>query len=684
MALPVRAGVNRGHIFAGEIGPWYRRTYTVMGDTVNLAARLMAKAVAGEIITTEDVLSRARTTFECDGLPPFMVKGKAKPIEAVALGRELARRHVRDDLTLPFVGREREIGVLRDALAAAAGGAGAVVELVGEAGVGKTRLLEELRRAGPPVGVAAVTCEEYGRGRPYWAASRLLRRLFGIDDDAPPTDVVDQLRSLVTRGAAGLESMLPLVATAFDVHVDDTPETAALEPRFRRERTVTGVGALLSAACAGDLLLVVEDAHWIDEVSAEVVQHLAGLAASRPWLVCVTRRPGDATIVLPEPATSLAVEPLPRDDAVALVAAATMDAPLRPHEVDELVQRAAGNPLFLGELLALTRSGADTASLPESVEGLLTVEIDALAPVPRQLLRYAAVLGRTFDPALLDDVVGDAFDHGEALTELARHIEPDGTTRLRFRHALVRDAAYEGLSFRRRRELHLRAGEAIERRAADRTDEHAELLSLHFFEAGRHEAAWRYARVGARHADVAYANVEAAALYERALVSGRRAGASPAELAAVAESLGDVQERIGVYQDAVTSFRIARRLLRGDAPGQARTIVKEARVAERQDRYSASARWIRKGLRLLEDVPGDEAASARAQLQVMFAAIRQAQGAPAASLALCERAIAEGARQGPRRPRARVPDPRLGLDGPWPARPRHECGRGARDLPGAG
>src|SRR5581483_10891810 len=133
---------------------------------------------------------------------------------------------------------------------------------------------------------------------------------------------------------------------------------------------------------------------------------------------------------------------------------------------------------------------------------------------------------------------------------------------------------------------------------------------LHFFEAGRHEAAWRYARVGARHADVAYANVEAAALYERALVSGRRAGATPAELAAVAEALGDVQERIGVYEDAVTSYRLARRLLREDAPGQARTIVKEARVAERQDRYSNSVRWIRKGLRLLDGVPGDDASSA--------------------------------------------------------------------------
>jgi class 3 adenylate cyclase/tetratricopeptide (TPR) repeat protein len=648
MTLPIRVGVNRGHIFAGEIGPWYRRTYTVMGDTVNLAARLMAKAVPGQIITTHDVLSRSRTSFEADELPPFMVKGKAKPIEAVSLGRDLARRQLRDESTLPFVGRSREIGVMRGALAETADGVGAVVELVGDAGVGKTRLVDEMRRAALGPAVATVVCEEYERGRPYWAASQLLRNLFDVDNDASSEVVTGRLRDVVDGSAPELAPMLPLLATAFDVEIEDTPETAALEPRFRRERIVTTVGELVATAFPGELLLVVEDAHWMDEVSVELVGHLAALVDVRPWLVCVTRRPGETSLALPERATSFALEPLPHEDAVALVVAATEDAPMRPHEVEELVHRAAGNPLFLGELVALTRSGADAASLPESVEGLLTVEIDNLAPVPRRLLRFAAVLGRTFDGALLDDVVGEAVDDAETFEALARHLEIEGTGRLRFRHALVRDAAYEGLSYKRRRELHTRAGEAIERRAGDRPDEHAELLSLHFFEAGRYADAWRYACIGAERADDAYANVEAAALYQRALASGRRAGAATPELAATFESLGDVQERIGLYHEAVASYRAARKLLRDNPAAQARTIVKEARVAERQDRYSNSVRWIRKGLRLLNGLPGPAASSARAQLDVMFAAIRQAQGAPRESLKWCEEAIAEATAAGDR------------------------------------
>jgi tetratricopeptide (TPR) repeat protein len=456
------------------------------------------------------------------------------------------------------------------------------------------------------------------------------------------------VRAHVAEHAPALEPMLPLLATAFDVDTDDTPETAALEPRFRRERVVTSVGELVAAAFERELVLVVEDAHWMDEVSVELVSHLAELTGSRPWLVCVTRRPGETALALPETATTLALEPLTDADAVALVTAATEDAPLRPHEIEALVHRAAGNPLFLGELVTMTRSGADAVSLPESVEGLLTVEIDNLTPVARRLLRFAAVLGRTFDRELFGDVVGEPVDDPETLDALARHLEVESGGRLRFRHALVRDAAYEGLSFRRRRELHMRAGEAIERRAGDRPDEHAELLSLHFFEAGRHGEAWRYARVGAGHANDAYANVEAATLYERALSAGRRAGVTPGELATVAEALGDVQDRIGVYDDAVTSYRLARRMLREDAPGQARTIVKEARVAERQDRYSNSVRWIRKGLRLLDGLPGAAASSARAQLDVMFAAIRQAQGAPRESLKWCEEAIAEATAAGDR------------------------------------
>ncbi len=648
LTLPVRVGVNRGHIFAGEIGPWYRRTYTVMGDTVNLAARLMAKAVPGQIITTDDVLSRSRTGFDADELPPFMVKGKAKPIEAFSLGRELARRQVHDESTLPLVGRDAELAQLQDALAATVSGVGSAVELVGDAGSGKTRLIDELEEAAASIPRATVVCEAYESGRPYGAASQLLRNLFGLETATPAAEVEERLQAVIADVAPELAPSYPLIAAAFDVDADDTPETAALEPRFRRERIVTAAGELVAAAFPGPTLFVVEDAHWMDEVSVELAGHLASRVSEWPWLVCVTRRPGPLAVPLPEGSPSLVLEPLARRDAIALVTAATEDAPLRPHEIDDLVHRAAGNPLFLGELITLTRSGAAGASLPESVEGLLTVEIDNLPPVPRRLLRYAAVLGRSFDRSLLEAIVGEPVDDAGALDDLARHLEAEGTGRLRFRHALVRDAAYEGLSYRRRRELHTAAGEAIERRAGDHPDEHAELLSLHFFEAGRHADAWHYACVGAEHANAAYANVEAAALYHRAFTSGRRAGAKAPELASIAESLGDVQERIGIYDEAVASYRAARRLLREDPPAQARTIVKEARVAERQDRYSNSVRWIRKGLRLLDGMSGAAASSARAQLDVTFAAIRQAQGAPRDSLRWCEEAIDEATAAGDR------------------------------------
>ena len=148
--MPVRIGVNRGHVFAGDIGPAYRRTYTVMGDTVNLAARVMAKAEPGQVLVTTEVLERSKVTFATVALEPFMVKGKAKPVQAFELGeiegvgRDLPAVTAGD--RPPFVGRERELAVLREGLDGARGGAAASIEVVGEPGIGKSRLLEEVRR----------------------------------------------------------------------------------------------------------------------------------------------------------------------------------------------------------------------------------------------------------------------------------------------------------------------------------------------------------------------------------------------------------------------------------------------------------------------------------------------------------------------------------------------------------
>ena len=178
----VRVGVNRGPVFAGDIGPSYRRTFTVMGDTVNLAARLMAKAAPGHILATPEVVDLSSSTFEIEPVPPFTVKGKAKPVHAVDVGARLGARTVEAGGGFPLVGRRHEMATWRGRVAAARAGSGSVVELVGEPGVGKSRLVEEFISVIEGMEMLSVGCEYYQSSTPYGALRALVRRLLGLNE----------------------------------------------------------------------------------------------------------------------------------------------------------------------------------------------------------------------------------------------------------------------------------------------------------------------------------------------------------------------------------------------------------------------------------------------------------------------------------------------------------------------
>ena len=233
--IPIRMGINRGHVFAGDIGPAYRRTYTVMGDAVNLAARVMAKADPGQVLVTTEVLERSKVTFGTVALEPFMVKGKAKPVQAFELGeiegvgRDLPTVTERDGP--PFVGREREMALLQEGLDGARSGAGRLVEVVGEPGIGKSRLLEELRSMASGFSTWATACDVYQSSTPYFAFRHPLRQLVGIRGDEPEATQVEALRSFVQERIPELEPRLPLLALPFGLELPDTVETARHDRR---------------------------------------------------------------------------------------------------------------------------------------------------------------------------------------------------------------------------------------------------------------------------------------------------------------------------------------------------------------------------------------------------------------------------------------------------------------------
>ncbi len=638
--LPLRIGTSRGRVFAGEVGARFRRTYTILGKTAALAARLMGKAAPGQVLTTTDLLDRTQSAFETVELEPLMLKGIAEPVVAfdvVGVVSEAAA----SEQKVPFVGRERELAILSAALGPVRMGFGNIVELIGEPGMGKSRLVEELQAQAPDLLPVTATCLQYEASTAYFAFRGMLRSLLELPQNGAAPAV---LHERVEELDPDLLPWLPLVALPLDVQVEPTLEVEDLQPAFRRARLHGVIEQVLAKLLAGPTLLVIEDVHWMDEASAELLRHLAAQVSGKPWLVCATRRPGSggfsaAEGVPPIPAMTIQLQPLDGDAAQQLIGAAAVEGLLQ-HEVSAITERAGGNPLFLQELVASQRAPEDEA-LPESVEAVVATRIDMLRPGDRALLRYAAVLGATFSGELVGDVLADdpaASADSEAWDRLAEFVERDPYTAgaFRFRHALFRDAAYEGLSYRRRGELHAKVGEAYERLEAEGRGEFAELLSLHFFNAGDAQKAYGYSLVAGERAHEKFANVEAAAFYRRALEVAPKLDLPDDEVGRVWESLGDVGELAGLYSDAGEAYSKARKLA-----AHPRLLLKEGIIRERFGRYPEALRWYNRGLGALDELPPDEQRSMRLELSLAYAGVRVRQGEFADCVKWCKRVVDE-------------------------------------------
>lgn len=620
LPLQVRAGVNRHHVYAGDVGPPERRTFTVMGDAVNLAARLMQAAAAGEILVTSEVLERSATAFELEELPPFTVKGKARPVTALRLGRAVGWRRHQAGQRLPLVGREAEMAVVREALDRAREGRGGVVTMVGPGGIGKSRLAEEVRTTARDMVVLTVLCEQYEAEAAYWPLQWLVRSVMGVPLHVDPDEAGRTLRRTVERVAPDLLPWLPLLAIPAHAAVPATREVEELGDAFRRERLERVTVDLLSRILTTPTLLLIEDLHWMDEASRSLVRRLCAEIAERPWMLALTTRSIDLDF-LPEdedPARVLRLGPLPDEDAHALALAASDLSPLPPHAIEELAQRAGGSPLFLLELVA-GAGASGTADLPETIEAAITARIDTLDPADRLVLRCAAVLGIAFAIdlawATLQEWIPGVRDP-DTWDRLDEFLAREAGERLRFRHALVRDVAYEGLPFRRRRVLHALVATRLEELAGEEAEARAEVLSLHFLRAERYEEARKYAVIAGDRARTKAANIDAAGFYRHALDAALASeDAPPDEVAALAERLGDVCELGGVYAEGLRAYRTARRLRASQRAVQADLFRKEGLIQERLGRYTKARVMYTHGLRLAEQ-SGDEATTARAQVAI--------------------------------------------------------------------
>jgi class 3 adenylate cyclase len=543
--LQVRVGVNAGEVVVRAIGSDLRMDYTAVGQTTHLAARMEQLAKPDTTLLTAEVLRLAEGFVAVTPLGPVPVKGLETPVEVYELtgaGPRRSRLHAAAARGLSrFVGRTGELDQLRQALGRAGSGQGQLVAVVGEPGVGKSRLVWEVTHSHRVHGwlVLQAGSVSYGKATSYLPVIDLLKTYFAIEDRDGPRAVREKLTGKLLTLDRALEASLSAFLSLLDVPADD-PTWAALDPSQRRRQTLDAVKRLLlRESQVQPLLVVFEDLHWIDSETQALLDTLIESLPAARVLLLVNYRPeyshqwGSRTYY-----TQLRLDPLAHHHAGELLGALVgSDSGLEPLK-RVLIERTEGNPFFLEESV---RSLVETGSLvgergayrlarplpaiqvPATVQAVLAARIDRLSPGDRAILQTASVVGKDVPLGLLQAIAGQ--DEAELRAAIGRlqaaellyetRLFPD--VEYTFKHALTHDVTYGGLLQERRRRLHGQIVETIERHYPDRLVEHVERLAHHAFRAEGWDKAVGYLRQAGAKALARSANLECAAHIERAL-----------------------------------------------------------------------------------------------------------------------------------------------------------------------
>jgi class 3 adenylate cyclase/tetratricopeptide (TPR) repeat protein len=539
----MRMGINTGLVVVGAIGKDLRMDYTAVGDTTNLAARLMALATPGQIVLSERTHRLRDRVFTFDDLGEHAVKGKAEPVRAYALTGVSApqkRLEVTPERGLtPLVGRETELGHLAAAYESAVDGQGSVVLLVGEPGAGKSRLLYEFLRGLDDTDTMELEtiCVSYGRTIAYRPILELLRRYLGLAEGLTADDV--RRRTGERLAALGLEGEEPRVLLAHLLGAPAPPEfLSRVSAAELKERTLHLLrDVFVKASAAAPVVLVVENVHWADASSLEVLAHLVGDMAGHRILLTLSARPGFSVPWLsPTTAETIHLKPLHTGDMEAMIRAMLGAVSISPSLLDLLVGKGEGNPLYVEELILQLREtngivvthgearlGSADVKVPATIQDIIAARVDRLEDGLKLALQGAGVIGRRFGVSLLSRVVELApAETGRRLRELHGFdfVFPsaeDPELMYSFKHALTQDVVYAGLLERRRRQYHRAAGVGLEALYAAHLDDVVELLVYHFGRSGNDDKAVDYGLAAAEKAQRRWANAEALAFFEEVL-----------------------------------------------------------------------------------------------------------------------------------------------------------------------
>lgn len=596
----VRVGINTGLVVVGQIGYDKQVEYTAMGDAINVAARMEQTAEPDTVRISEHTYRLVAPLFDVEPLGQVGLRGKSEPVAAyrvVGLKARPGRLRGIEGLETPLVGRQAEMSILRNAVADLRRGRGQIVSVVGEAGLGKSRLIDELRsecaRAGD-LQWRESRGLSYATSRPYAAFLDLIRHMCGVRESDSPELVRERIGCNCLHEGTPPEEC-ERARRVLEVLLGVESNGGRLEGEaFKRELFQVMLDTWQRWAAVQPVVLVLDDLHWADPASAELLVHLFRLTDRAGILFLCAFRPDRhgpawrvkqaAEVDYPHRYTEVVLEPLTAEQSNSLVdhLLAVADLPDRLRQM--VLAKAEGNPFYVEEVVrSLVEGGAlardasgtrwqmvlpvDEISIPDSLQALLTARVDRLDEVARHVLQFASVAGRSFYYRVLELALEREIDLDEQLRVLQRAgliLEAARLPELEytFRHALTQEAAYRSVLRRRRREMHGRLAEILESLFADRLDEFAPRLAHHFDEARDPRAVAYYLRAG----DAAlrlYANDEAVAHYNRALEVARRPGVEAPPWKRLFLGRGRALELSSRYEEARDGYLEAEELAQG-------------------------------------------------------------------------------------------------------------------------
>ncbi|MBW1774005.1 MAG: AAA family ATPase, partial [Deltaproteobacteria bacterium] len=540
----MRVGLNSGPVIVGAIGDDLRMDYTAVGDTTNLGSRMESMANPGSILVSGNTHRLARDFFEFESLGKIEVKGKKEPQEAYELikaGEVVTRigASVAKGLTR-FVGRKNSMGALMDAFDKVTSGSGQVVGVLGEAGVGKSRLLLEMRMRLPQGDYSYLEgrCLQYGSSMAYLPVLDILRSYFDIKEGDREFLIKKKMGEKIHDLDEKLKGLIPPFQSLLSLKVDDE-DFSKLEPKEKRGRTFEALRDLMiRVSQEKPLVLVVEDLHWMDKTSEEFLDYLIGWLTNTPIMLLLLYRPeythpwGSKSYY-----TKVGLDQLGVDSSGELVKAILEEGEAAPELTQLILNRAAGNPLFMEEFThTLLENGsierkdetyvlspkASDIQVPDTIQGIIAARLDRLEDNLKRTMQVASVIGRDFAFRILQTITGMREELKAYLLNLQglefiyeKNLFPE--LEYIFKHALTQEVAYNSLLSKRRKEIHAKIGMAIEELYAERLEEFYEMLAYHYSRSDRLEKACRYSRLSGEKAAVNYSHREACDFYKGAI-----------------------------------------------------------------------------------------------------------------------------------------------------------------------